>query len=1006
MKHILRLTFLYLTVLTVALFASCGGETNPPSHTEGGTKMDTNPVTPPPESSASTESESDIPETEPTPPPITDMTVPAVYPVPLFISAASAPSVAPGCLTLSEEAAPFAATLCDRLGIPAGENGLPVTLTYRELGDEFDDYLTEEGYILSVTSEGISITAETPRGAYYAIQTLSQITVDGRIPAVTIKDAPRHELRGVIEGFYGTAWTHDFRKALFAFMGDNKMNLYIYAPKDDPKHRTKWRESYTGAELERMQELIDTASGNYVKFVYAISPGGDINLGTGYDRDFTALMDKCESMYQLGVRDFAIFLDDILTLDAEGHAKLLNDFQTKFIETHEGVSDLIAITTEYCDPMLTSYTNKIAPLIHEDIELMWTGPGVVTPSITNQSLKAITRKFDRKMFIWWNYPVNDVLVNNLYMGACEGLETTLYQSISGLVANPMNQGNASLVPLFTTADYLWNPEAYDKSVSLSAAASHVAPDVADALLTFIGMTSASPMNENTDSTHIKALLDAYKADKSPENILALVNAFDRIIHATDELKGGENQALYAEIREWSEKLHAYGVMGKAFFEMELEYTKEKDPEVLLPLLGTYKEAERSMTGNPRLVSNFVLTPFFQTLGNRMNMLLGLGETITCAPATPITDCAHYQNNIPAHMTDGDDSTYFWTAGTLAQASNNGVGYFGVDLGQVMTVTNVYVATGVAGSDALASAAFEYSTDNKTWTRIEEGSYKAEIFLDGLSIEARYIRMRGTDKSNTNWTKVRTFEVNTTRRPPAESGSLAVTAETNLPVYSSYAANLLCDGNDATFFWSAREGRTGDYIQIDLGTPTPVTRVIFKSGVDGHTADYIHNGELAYSTDGQSWTTLCKITGRETVFDANITARYLRVTVKANQTNWITVSEFAAIGENAVSDCLALDEDFVPRSDLMALLDGHVTTLFAPNDAKADGHILTIRSETAGDARILAVQLPKNGAVATVRDQNGHEKTVTLTYSTIVTIPEGGTVDIHLGDGLILAEIIL
>ena len=51
-------------------------------------------------------------------------------------------------------------------------------------------------------------------------------------------------LRGVIEGFYGEPWTFADRESLMPFCRENKLNAYIYAPKDDLYHRTKWRESY------------------------------------------------------------------------------------------------------------------------------------------------------------------------------------------------------------------------------------------------------------------------------------------------------------------------------------------------------------------------------------------------------------------------------------------------------------------------------------------------------------------------------------------------------------------------------------------------------------------------------------------------------------------------------------------------------------------------------------------------------------------------------------------
>ncbi len=999
-----KIIILLLSCLLILLLAACAQKREPQRFPE---ETDAEAVT---DTEISTEAEEITTEgiteaaTQPEETTAAAVTVKDVYPTPMELTQKEGYAelsklrleVDPGCF----------AELLTAQGVTISEDGKPLLMILRDLTNDFE-YGAEEAYILRVTEAEIFIEAQTERGAYYALMTLLQLMDGTKCPLVTVKDAPRNGYRGVIEGFYGTAWTHEYRKDLFAFMGQNKMNAYIYAPKDDPKHRAQWRVLYSGRELDTMRDLIDTANENYVRFIYAISPGGDINLGAGYEADLEKLIVKCEQIYDLGVRDFAIFLDDIPTLDAEGHAKLLNDFQRKFVENHEGVNNLIAITTEYTDPFLTSYTDKIAPLIDKNIELMWTGPGVVPASITNQSLLNIIRKYGRNVFIWWNYPVNDVLVNNLYMGACEGLETTLYESITGLTANPMNQGYASMVPLFTTADYLWNPHAYDKEASLVAACRTLMPDAQEALLQFIRMTLASPMNQNTDSVELKALLDAFKQERSAENLAALKAYFESMVTYADAIAGSENQALYREIKEWVAKYRAYGVMGLAYTQMEEAYAEGKDLNTLLPLLGTYKTAESSLKANPRLVSAYVLTSYFNTLGSRMNILLGMGGEITFAPATPITDCAHYEEYLPKYMTDGDDSTYFWTAGTLSQASNQGVGYFGVDLGEVITVKNIYVATGVGGGDALYQGALEYSTDQKTWKPIEQGRYKDEIFIENLNIQARYVRMRQTDKTNTSWTKVRAFEVNTTRTvTPPDTSAIMATVTTNLPTYQSYTPALACDGLDGTYFWSAREGRVGDYIQLDLGAVIDIEEVIFKSGVAGHEADYIHNGELSCSLDGQNWTVLCKISSRETSVSVNTQARYFRVTVKTAQTNWITVAEFSAVSDTDVSEYLALDEYFIPRTDLLTLQDGHILTYFAPTDEKAQGHSLSVTVTETGRVRILSLVLPEDGVIAQITDVDGKETgTVKMTYETEIEASQGSVIVIPLGEGLVISEII-
>lgn len=1003
MKKVWILTVLLLCLLLMA----CGGKNLPketlPPETEGGT-IPTAPDTQGTEATDTrTPSESTPDREESTEEPLPGgISVPPVYPTPMEITVGDTyVDLSKACIHR------YVLLYADQLeeeGVRFDENGINVFAEIRDL-TEFS-YGADEGYILTVSPEEVKIETQTARGLHYAIMTLLQLIEDGKCPAVTVKDAPRNPLRGVIEGFYGTAWTHDYRKDLFKFMGENKMNAYIYAPKDDPKHRAQWRSRYTGEELQRMTDLITTANENHVKFIYAISPGGDINLGSGYEADFQKLMAKCEQIYELGCRDFAIFLDDIPTLDAKGHAKLLSDFQTRFVETHEGVSDLIAITTEYGDPFLTSYTTEIAPLIHKDVVLMWTGPGVIPESITNQSLRHIIKTYGRKVLIWWNYPVNDTLANHLFMGPCVGLEKTLYESITGLTANPMNQGYASMVPLFTTGDYLWNPEAYDSEKSLSAACETLMPDASEALLDFISMTCASGINKNTDSVELKALLDAFKKEPSSHTIDAALRAyFKGMVENADAILASSNTDMVGEIREWVEKYRAYGEMGLIYVEMESDYHDGRSLDGIVKKLGRYKMIEKSIRQNPRLVSENVLTSYFSTLNSRFSILLGQIDGISFAPAKPYTNCNHYENYVPDYMTDGDDSTYFWTHGDLNTAAGNKTGYLGVDLGEIIEVKNVYIATGAGGSDAMAAGIVEYSADGKEWTVIHSGSCGEELYLQGLSIKARYIRIRAAANAGSGWVKCRAFEVNTNRAASDEGPAGAPTLTTSLPTYSTYFPELMSDSDPNTYFWSSRGGQKGDYFEIDLGAVVSVSRITFRTGVPAHAADYVQNGELCWSADGLNWTTICAIKERDTVKDVDIRARYIRVSITADQTSWITVSEFTAVSEDTVSPLLQLDSDFVPRTDLLTLTDGHYVTYFGPECDQMDGHYLNVTFTESGRLKLIILKLSDNGMKISVRDPAGeHLYSVAVDHIMHLQAPEGSTATIYLGDNLMIGEI--
>ena len=101
--------------------------------------------------------------------------------------------------------------------------------------------------------------------------TLAAMLIGGSAQAIPIP------LRGVVEGFYGTPWTFKDRADIIDFCRQNNLNSYVYAPKDDPYHREKWRKPYPADKLAEMKNLVAVAKKNNVRFIFAVSPGLDLN---------------------------------------------------------------------------------------------------------------------------------------------------------------------------------------------------------------------------------------------------------------------------------------------------------------------------------------------------------------------------------------------------------------------------------------------------------------------------------------------------------------------------------------------------------------------------------------------------------------------------------------------------------------------------------------------------------------------------------------------------------
>ena len=290
-------------------------------------------------------------------------------------------------------------------------------------------------------------------------------------------------LRGIIEGFYGTQWTFENRADLMNFCRQHNLNAYIYAPKDDPYHREKWREPYPVEKIVEMEKLVTLAKNNGVRFIFAISPGLDLNYkGKKADDDFKLLLRKIDSMYNIGVRNFAIFFDDLKDdkgnhhEDGKKQAEFLNKLQDKLGERFKDVENLITVPTEYyrLDMVngrgkVNDYTKDFAANLSKNIIILYTGDGVVCDGITEENFQAACKIFNRDLGIWWNYPVNDYPMTpngnrnaKLALGAIEKLPASNVQAV---FFNPMSQYNLSKIALATGAEYANAPQIYDAETS-------------------------------------------------------------------------------------------------------------------------------------------------------------------------------------------------------------------------------------------------------------------------------------------------------------------------------------------------------------------------------------------------------------------------------------------------------------------------------------------------------------------------------------------------------------
>lgn len=415
-----------------------------------------------------------------------------------------------------------------------------------------------EGYYLSISEKGIVVTGADERGLYYGVQTLLASMAEGKLQACTVTDWPDVPFRGVVEGFYGTPWSQEARLSQLDFYGKYKMNVYIYGPKDDPYHRDKWRVEYPEAEAKRLQVLLERAKMRGVNFYWAIHPGVDIKW-TDEDRD--ALMAKLEKMYELGVRSFAVFFDDIWGegAKADKQAELLNYVDANFVQKKHDVAPLVLCPTIYNRAWSGNgdkYLLTLGANLNKGIEVMWTGNSVVH-CIDHESMEWINERINRKAYIWWNYPVSDYVRDHILLGSTYGNGLDIAPQLAGFVSNPMEHAEASKISLYSVADYTWNMKNYDQATSWENAIRAMYPDNPDmqqALRTFAVFNEDLGPNghgfRREESRHLKEV--AAQAIQGSHEALGILSSecFSLRLACNRLMTDKKNPALRRELYPW------------------------------------------------------------------------------------------------------------------------------------------------------------------------------------------------------------------------------------------------------------------------------------------------------------------------------------------------------------------------------------------------------------------------------------------------------------------------
>jgi hyaluronoglucosaminidase len=297
------------------------------------------------------------------------------------------------------------------------------------------------------------------------------------------------ERRGIVEGFFGPPWSMAQRKALFAFGARRGMNTYLYAPKDDPYHRERWRTPYPPRRWRELLRLVSAAHKHKIDFVYAFHPGKGLCFSA--EKPLRSLLKKAQRFYDYGVRIFAVLFDDIpsrlaYAADrkrfngslARAEALWLAEILARQPAAWKNVEWWLCPSYYTPDPLLarvfgafeSDFLDIVAECLPANVACLWTGPAVVPKKISRAHVESVARRLHHPLILWDNYPVNDLSMGDeLHIGPLTGRDPRLPEYVYGYLNNPLLQEDLSLLPLATCFDYARKPWTYDPERSWSLA---------------------------------------------------------------------------------------------------------------------------------------------------------------------------------------------------------------------------------------------------------------------------------------------------------------------------------------------------------------------------------------------------------------------------------------------------------------------------------------------------------------------------------------------------------
>ena len=290
---------------------------------------------------------------------------------------------------------------------------------------------------------------------------------------------------GILEIFFGPPWTMEERGDWADFLAHHGFDFYIYGPKADAGLRKKWREPWPPEYLTLLGVLSSEFRMRGLKFGVALSPYGvEYPVTEAVKND---LREKISTLTSAGVEIFGLFFDDMKSIDhlADMQLELLN-----VVMSATSAKILFCPSYYSTDPILDKvfgarppdYLERLGREIPPSVEILWTGPKVISQDIPLDHLQEVTQLLKRKPFICDNLFANDGPKNCKFLKLKEFTRPSeALASTAGWSLNPMNQAALSQAMVLAAKDVFKNKRT--PAVALESAIHKLcSPELADWVL--------------------------------------------------------------------------------------------------------------------------------------------------------------------------------------------------------------------------------------------------------------------------------------------------------------------------------------------------------------------------------------------------------------------------------------------------------------------------------------------------------------------------------------------